>query len=171
MKYKVGDKVKLRDDLEVGERYGNCSFSDFMTHLKGKTVTIRKVSCGRYQLNESFHVVSEEMIEYVTNKITTKDELKKGDIITLENGNKLVIGCDVFFLDIYNDNNDGGKYEDKCFNYDFTCKYRAGYDIVKVERPIGFETVYVRRKTKRKMTVAQICEQLGCDVEIIKQEE
>ena len=40
MKYKVGDKVKIRKDLKVGEIYGGCRFASGMQKLVGKVVRI-----------------------------------------------------------------------------------------------------------------------------------
>lgn len=40
MKYKVGDKVKVREDLEVGKEYNDCTFIIDMEKYKGKTATI-----------------------------------------------------------------------------------------------------------------------------------
>lgn len=49
MKYKIGDKVKIRSDLVVNTKYWNEDKSDFMTvlypmlELKGKTLTINNI--------------------------------------------------------------------------------------------------------------------------------
>jgi hypothetical protein len=43
MKYKVGDKVKIREDLEVGEHYGNDSFTEEMEQYKGQIATIKEI--------------------------------------------------------------------------------------------------------------------------------
>lgn len=45
MKYKAGDKVRLRSDLEVGEYYGTMHYSHgmFAAHKPGDVVTIREI--------------------------------------------------------------------------------------------------------------------------------
>ena len=59
MKYKVGDKVRVRDDLEIGKWYSmnNRTFSDFvnseMVKFKGEDVTILDDNCfGMYLVKE-----------------------------------------------------------------------------------------------------------------------
>lgn len=59
MKYKIGDKVRVRDDLEIGKWYSmnNRTFSDFvnskMITFKGKEVTILADNCfGMYLIKE-----------------------------------------------------------------------------------------------------------------------
>ena len=59
MKYKIGDKVRVRDDLEIGKWYSmnNRTFSDFvnskMITFKGKEVTILADNCfGMYRIKE-----------------------------------------------------------------------------------------------------------------------
>ena len=47
MKYKVGDKVRIRSDLKVGERYGDEFFTKNMGKFKGKVVTIIDIVCAR----------------------------------------------------------------------------------------------------------------------------
>ena len=54
MKYKVGDKVRVRDDLSTDKSYDECCVAPSMTVFLGKTVTIHKVSEGinRYKIKE-----------------------------------------------------------------------------------------------------------------------
>ena len=40
MKYEVGDKVKIREDLKVGKDYNDCTFIVDMEKYKGKIATI-----------------------------------------------------------------------------------------------------------------------------------
>ena len=54
MKYKVGDKVKVREDLSTKDEYDGCSFVPEMKLFLGEAVTIHKV-CGninRYEIKE-----------------------------------------------------------------------------------------------------------------------
>ena len=63
-KFKVGDKVKLKEDLEVGKKYGGMIFLDGMKYLKGKEVTIEGItSQGNYVFEESYFYYSKEMLE------------------------------------------------------------------------------------------------------------
>lgn len=52
MKYKVGDKVKIREDLEDGKEYGKDFFVSEMNFLKGKTVIISDIEYDFYKLKE-----------------------------------------------------------------------------------------------------------------------
>ena len=71
-KFKVGDKVKLRDDLEVGRDYGGITFLRDMKDLQGKELTIDRISRqGNYILKEGRFYYSEEMLE----KINDTDDL------------------------------------------------------------------------------------------------
>lgn len=44
MKYKVGDKVKIREDLEVGKEYNDTLFINDMLQYKGKIAVITYAS-------------------------------------------------------------------------------------------------------------------------------
>ena len=71
-KFKIGDKVKLRDDLEVGRDYGEITFLRDMKDLQGKELTIDRISQqGNYILKEGRYYYSEEMLE----KVNDTDDL------------------------------------------------------------------------------------------------
>ena len=64
MKFKAGDKVRLRDNLELEKYYGKLKFLSSMENLKGKELTIDGMtSQGNYVLEESCFIFSEEMLE------------------------------------------------------------------------------------------------------------
>ena len=71
-KFKVGDKVRLRDNLEVGRDYGGITFLRDMKDLQGKELTIDRISRqGNYILKEGRYYYSEEMLE----KVNDTDDL------------------------------------------------------------------------------------------------
>lgn len=74
MKYKAGDRVRVRSDLVVRQKYGNkghkdvCFFVETMKHLEGRVVTIRAVEekhekGGRYRLEGDVHYWVDGMFE------------------------------------------------------------------------------------------------------------
>ena len=65
MKYKVGDKVRIRSDLEAGKRYGDEFFTKNMGKFKGKLVTIADVNETYYKIKEDdvYFSWTNEMIE------------------------------------------------------------------------------------------------------------
>jgi len=62
MKYKVGDKVRVRNDLEVGKIYGTY-FNEDMAKLIGKEVTISNVGGCYYNIKEDGWNWTDEMFE------------------------------------------------------------------------------------------------------------
>lgn len=56
MKYKVGDKVRVREDLSIDKTYDGCWVTSSMTVFLGKTVTIRRVreNINRYEIEEDY---------------------------------------------------------------------------------------------------------------------
>ena len=64
--FKIGDKVRLRDDLEGGEVYGGVTFLSGMKELQGKELTIDYIDKdGDYTFEEGNYYCSEEMLEKV----------------------------------------------------------------------------------------------------------
>lgn len=66
MKYKVGDKVRVRSDLEVGKAYGGFSFLDGMAEMRGKQTTIEMIVNFSYRIKNSCFNWTDEMFESVS---------------------------------------------------------------------------------------------------------
>lgn len=82
MKYKVGDKVRVRKDLENGIKYGVTGVTEEMTKLKGRIVTIKEVNEYTYRIKEMTYVWTDEMFEPV---ITNWDKVKEEIELDVEN--------------------------------------------------------------------------------------
>ena len=65
MKYKVGDKVRVRSDLRVGKSYGEHAFVHDMFKFRGKIVTIESVWKQGYRIEEDIYWWADEMLEPV----------------------------------------------------------------------------------------------------------
>lgn len=76
MKYKVGDKVRIRSDLVVNEVYGGLIWLDgSMSCLAGKILTVEEVyknDC--YSFEETIYSLSEEMIKGLADSIEVAAE-------------------------------------------------------------------------------------------------
>lgn len=65
MKYKVGDKVRVRADLDVNKMYGGQDFIDDMVKYCGEVMEIEEVGRNDYTLkedDENWHF-TDEMFE------------------------------------------------------------------------------------------------------------
>ena len=66
MKYKVGETVRVRADLEINERYGVDTFIEEMGKFRGSLVCIQEVHRGsKYKIKGSDWNWTEEMFEPV----------------------------------------------------------------------------------------------------------
>lgn len=63
----VGDKVKIREDLEIDECYEGCDFVDDMEEFKGKIVTISKAYVDEYDGEDNYHIKEDDGKFYWTN--------------------------------------------------------------------------------------------------------
>lgn len=81
MKYKVGDKVRVRSDLQISRRYGSYMFSSGMDHYKGSVVTISKVHLNLYfyyiEEDEEKWIWADEMFEGLAEDELTAEEAIK----------------------------------------------------------------------------------------------
>ena len=86
MRYKAGDKVRVRQDLAVGKNYGGDIFARSMEEFKGKIVTMGSVDGNHYHIEEDKYKYNwtDEMLEpvkVVTNWDKVKEELNLEDFI------------------------------------------------------------------------------------------
>lgn len=66
MKYRAGDKVKVRSDLKCEEYYGGVPFTSEMNRFKGMKITITRVNYGGYyEVLETPYNFTDEMLEPV----------------------------------------------------------------------------------------------------------
>ena len=83
MKYKVGDKVRVRKDLEPGNEYGGVTYLSGMDEFKDREGVITNMDDVSYQIgdfwwtDEMLEPDNEEMLEYALEKLgMTKNELQ-----------------------------------------------------------------------------------------------
>lgn len=138
MKFKVGDMVRVRNDLSLGKYY-SIHLSRSMVLNKGK---IAKIICvdshdGSYQLDidDGIWWWSEDMLEPYVYKFT-KSDLEDGDYCVLKNKDKAIkMGKYVVM--------DGGATSLKEYNNKLEHNYNPDYDIVRVDRPVEYKTIYI----------------------------
>lgn len=92
MKYKVGDKVRVREDLSIDEKYGFLYAIDEM--IKKKIVTIAYVYDGYYGIKEDVFMWTDEMFEgLVEDELTAEEATRILGEICCEN--KCYNGCPI----------------------------------------------------------------------------
>jgi len=164
MKYKVGQRVRVRKDLKKGEQYDKCNVVNDMSKRAGRIVTIAlvKEDCERYLIEEDNRIWywSEEMFEGLVQ--FTKEDLQDGDIVTDREGCKGFYFDGEFYGAVIND----GYLNDELADGD-GCKEN---DIIKVERPVKLETVFEREEEPEKDEVLQKIEELEKQIAELKKE-
>jgi hypothetical protein len=80
MKYKIGDKVRIRKDLIVANDYGSDSFTEEMEQYKGETATITDAYYDKYEIDidDGSWCWTDEMLEdnTVDSALDEEDEEK-----------------------------------------------------------------------------------------------
>ena len=87
MKYKVGDRVRIREDLQPNVEYEGYYFVPDMGDFKGEIATVIKVCGDGYRINKDGGdwKWTDKMFEPVE---FTKADLKPEDILTYRNGTR-----------------------------------------------------------------------------------
>lgn len=137
MKFKVGDRVKIREDLSLGKYY-SVHLSRSMLSNKGKEAKITYISPD----DDTCHLDidgdgwwwSEDMLEPHTSKIAKKD-LQDGDYCVFKNGDKAIkIGN---YVGMHNAVVPLREYNNKLEH-----NFNPRRDIIRIDRPTKYETIY-----------------------------
>lgn len=168
MKFKVGEKVKIKKNLKEG--YGFKYYvADEMEKFKGKTVTIYSVNSEAYRIEEDNMSWdwTEDMFEGLA--IITKEELFKMPIGTkittdLEENNIFVkVGENDFC------NNDCDHIEYDNIKEDLSLDYYEEGKIIEIQEP-NYTTIYKEDKQVKEMTIAEIEKELGYPIKVVKED-
>lgn len=165
-KFKVGDCVQLNPECKVFKNgKGNVEYGDvgFISDINDPFLIVNFEG-----EDYPWYGYEDELIFY--RPVKTTDDLITGDIVTLENGDRLYF--DGMNFDDLGDEHDNGLYDKYDLNHDLTSKDRScsESDIVKVERPMKYTTVFERVKVAREMTISEISKALGYEVKVVKEE-
>lgn len=129
MKYKAGDKVRVRKDLNEGTRYGELTAYGLHIESKGMAVTINGTRDGDYFVLESNMIFSEGMLEPCT---FTKSDLMTGDVVEMANGKRFLTLLNTANGDVFSNHREYNSF--KNVNEDLTNGITKQCDIVKVFR-------------------------------------
>ena len=89
MKYKVGDKVRVRKDLVLDNVYGGVCYVDAMDELKDKECVITNMDDTSYRINNSEFWWTDEMLEPVNERTLLEYALEKLGITEEELKNEM----------------------------------------------------------------------------------
>lgn len=97
MKYKVGDKVRVRSDFQISRRYGTYMFASGMDDYKGSVVTISKAHQNLYfyciEEDGGRWIWADEMFEGLAEELTAEETIKI--LCEICCGNELCGGCPI----------------------------------------------------------------------------
>ncbi len=145
MKFKVGDKVKIRKDFSKTKSYKITPVLN-MEKYKGKIAEIQRISTGgnyNLDIDNMEWYWSDDMLEPYETKESNfnKLDLKNGDIVKYRNGLKKIVSGDKLW------ENDDLFTPLRYYTEDLKdVDGEEEYDIVKVERPVQYETVFERKE-------------------------
>jgi hypothetical protein len=140
MKFKVGDKVKFIGEVANHRVHGENLQADIEKY--NNRFTISRISTTGYvefKENECWCIEFDE-IELILEKQFTKSDLQNGDIVTYRDGRKKIVFEDKFY---------GSNHFVLLKYYTEDLKDIDGEeenDIIKVERPVKYETVFERKE-------------------------
>ena len=94
MEYKIGDVVRIKDDLQAGKKYGGCVALIGMLKFRGKIDTIENIDRdGDFYLsdNDNAYVWNKDMVEPIGLKDDLKEEMKEKNNMGYEIGDIVMV--------------------------------------------------------------------------------
>lgn len=176
MNYKAGDRVRVREDLAAGDhRFSTVGVESEMTEFRGKTVTIDE------HLYEDQYLITEDPDGFTwTDSMFsgyaefTMGDLRSGMVVEISIGDRYLVLKDEDKINFMNANG-MTHYGDMCDDH-LIYSSDTNFDIVKIfDKVDTFKEVKTttkllwERKEPKKMTITEICKELGYDVEIIQE--
>jgi hypothetical protein len=170
-KFKVGDKVRTPDGEGIIIGIAKTGMDKYLVEIEGhrgyRGVGV-ELAEGETGKKSNCRWFEENMLKL---KQFTKADLKERWLVKTRNGNEyMVTGCGET-VGIRN-----GKFTSEYlffadYNDDLTDKNKKEWDIVEVYKP-HYSKAWEREEepAPKKMTVAEICKELGYDIEIVKEE-
>ena len=179
MKFKEGQKVKIKEYLKEGNHVNEVYVNKYMEQMAGKVVTISNTKVKmfgkcRYKIKEDHELWTwdEDMFE---NYSYTWKRFKKcpvGTKVTFEGGETLVkIDRREHTQELF----DCFENADYSRNYGDLVNFRDNFGlsplgkIVKIEEPKYLE-VFNPQDTTEEMTLEEVCKELGRNIKIVKKE-
>ena len=168
MKYKVGDKVKVRDDLMVGNCYSYYAYCGNMVNFRGKTVTIKTVAYDFYRIEEDrqtscwtdgmFEDVNENDVD-VDVDVDVDDEAE-------------IAKFRAFLEEVADYRND--EYMEQYLRLSYIMGIADVDNDEKTNEAVNklcnfYRTFTPKKETKKKMTKAEIEDALGYKIEIVEE--
>ena len=141
MKFKVGDKVKFIGDTTKHFCFGKDLKADIKKYNNVFTIDYISEDYVEFKENRCW-CIKEYEIELIQEKQFTKADLKNGDIVTYKNGDKRTVAAGNLI-------NSGGYISKKLSQYTNDLKDTVigkNLDIIKVERPVQYDTVFERKE-------------------------
>lgn len=166
MRYKIGDKIVINDDLRVGDddyEYGIAEEMDKLLESQGNVLTVTYVDEDSYELNRLYgYGWTDDMIEHEKTRELNR-KLKEENT-----PNKLY----QLFEYYTKKENQSDKFKDSfnnIYHYEFNCIYVNDIEITnEIYSDDIFTTDIKPHKEVKKMTVEEIEKELGYAIEIVK---
>ena len=117
MKYKVGDRVRVRKDLKPGNFYGKDYYISSMDKFKGEKCVITEIWDQSYQINNFGYWWSEAMFEFVDDEKVLEYALEKLGMTKEELANEEE---DIRFID--NNFKEKNRYLQYCDKFNSQCE-------------------------------------------------
>lgn len=138
MKFKVGDRVRVRKDLKYNSFYGGVRVNSEMVNNKGKILTIIETYDGTYLMEGSAWFWTDEMFE--NKEEYTYEDLRKSPIgtkVIFENGIVLIKLAERY----YSENREAGIIRNSYDLKNLKDNFGNSGKIIKIEEP-EYKTVY-----------------------------